>query len=120
MENLATPSKYTDSTSVSKPPFFDGTNFAYWKDRMEVWVCFRDLEEWRAIKIGFKHPIDKDNKPISVFDLKGEDSTNYTNNMKAVNSILCALYPTEYNRISSLKNAKLIWDKLESIHEGTS
>ena len=87
---------------------------------MEVWICYRDLEEWRAIKIGYKHPLDKDNKPISIFYLKDDDSIKYTTNMKAVNSLLCALHPTEYNKVSSVENAKLIWDKLESIHEGTS
>ena len=57
-----------DSTNVVKPPYFDSSNYAYWKDRMEIWICSRDLKEWRAIKKGYVHPLDDPLIPISVFD----------------------------------------------------
>ena len=41
-------------------------------------------------------------------------------NYKAINTLHCALNPTEFNRISTCKTAKEIWDKLEVTHEGTS
>lgn len=44
----------------------------------------------------------------------------YTNNCKAMNSILFALNKAKYNKIYSCITTKKIWDKLEFTHEGTS
>ena len=41
-------------------------------------------------------------------------------NFKAINTFYCALNPTEFNRISTWKTVKEIWDKLKVTHEGTS
>ena len=41
-------------------------------------------------------------------------------NFKAINTLHCALNPTKFNRISTCKTAKEIWDKLKVTHEGTS
>ena len=41
-------------------------------------------------------------------------------NYKAINTLYCALNPTEFNCISTSKTAKEIWDKLKVTHEGTS
>ena len=41
-------------------------------------------------------------------------------NFKANNTLHCALNPTEFNRISTCKTAKEIWDKLKVTHKGTS
>ena len=41
-------------------------------------------------------------------------------NFKAINTLHCALNPTKFNRISTCKTAKKIWDKLKVTHEGTS
>ena len=41
-------------------------------------------------------------------------------NFKAINTLHCTLNPTEFNRISTCKIVKEIWDKLKVTHEGTS
>ena len=41
-------------------------------------------------------------------------------NFKAINTLHCALNPTEFNLISTCKTVKEIWDKLKVTHEGTS
>ena len=41
-------------------------------------------------------------------------------NFKTINTLHCALNPTKFNRISTCKTAKKIWDKLKVTHEGTS
>ena len=41
-------------------------------------------------------------------------------NFKAINTLQCALNPTEFNRISTCKTIKEIWDKLKVTHEETS
>ena len=99
---------------------FDGNNYAYWKDRMEIWICSRDLEEWRAIKKGYVHPLDESLSPIPVLDMDTAQVAKYTTSMKALNSLMYALISNEYNKISAYITAKEIWDKLETMHEGTS
>ena len=41
-------------------------------------------------------------------------------NARAMNTLFCALFAEEFNRVSTCKTAKEIWDKLEVTHEGTS
>ena len=41
-------------------------------------------------------------------------------NFKAINTLHCALNPSEFNRIPTCMTAKEIWDKLKITHEGTS
>ena len=122
MANQAVKQRHTsnprDNTNVVKLPYFDISNYAYWKDRMEIWICSRDLEEWRAIKKGYVHPLDDSLNPIPIFDLDDTQAAKYTNNMKALNSLMCALSPHEYNKISAYRTAKEVWDKLENMHEG--
>ena len=41
-------------------------------------------------------------------------------NFKVINTLHCALNLTEFNRISTCKTTKEIWDKLKVTHERTS
>ena len=41
-------------------------------------------------------------------------------NFKAINTLHCFINATEFNRISTCKTAKEIWDKLKVTHEGTT
>ena len=41
-------------------------------------------------------------------------------NFKDINTLHCDLNPTEFNRISTCKTIKEIWDKLKVTYEGTS
>ncbi|XP_021300486.1 uncharacterized protein LOC110428890, partial [Herrania umbratica] len=41
-------------------------------------------------------------------------------NFKAINTLHCALTPTELNKVSRCTTAKKVWEKLRIIHEGTS
>ena len=41
-------------------------------------------------------------------------------NFKSINTLHCTLNPMEFNRISTYKIAKKIWDKLRVTHEGTT
>ncbi|EOY19014.1 Uncharacterized protein TCM_043614 [Theobroma cacao] len=41
-------------------------------------------------------------------------------NFKTINTLHCALTPTEFNKVSSCIAAKQVWEKLKIIHEGTS
>ena len=38
--------------SITRPPFFNGTNYPYWKSRMEVFLRANDYEIWKVVKFG--------------------------------------------------------------------
>ena len=48
-----------------------------------------------------------------------EEKRNMEINAKAMNALICALSPEEFNCISTYKTTKEIWGKLEVTHEGT-
>ncbi|XP_022728776.1 uncharacterized protein LOC111284351 [Durio zibethinus] len=41
-------------------------------------------------------------------------------NAKAMHTLFCAIWPSEYNRVFLCENTKEIWDKLAITHEGTN
>ena len=41
-------------------------------------------------------------------------------NFKAINTLHCALNPIKFNRISTCKSTKEIWDKMKVTHERTT
>ena len=99
--------------SINRPPFFSGSNYSYWKNRMEVFLRAQDFETWTVIKKGSPDlPEDEDS-------WTREQIRQSTTNFNAMNMMQCAIHPDEYSRISSCKSAKEMWDKLELIYEGT-
>ena len=54
--------------SLIIPPLFDGTNYAYWKVRMRVFLQPLDEKVWQAVEIGWTKPIEapSSKQPIRV------------------------------------------------------
>ncbi|GKV06891.1 hypothetical protein SLEP1_g18710 [Rubroshorea leprosula] len=88
-----------EGLSTTKPPFFDGTNYNYWKNRMKVFMLANVPKAWIVTM--------KDLEKIMI-------------NNKAISMLQCALNPTEYHRVSGCDTAKEMWDMLEVTNEGTS
>ena len=42
--------------SLIIPPLFDGTNYAYWKECMRVFLQSLDEKVWQAVEIGWTKP----------------------------------------------------------------
>ena len=42
--------------SLIIPPLFDGTNYAYWKVRMRVFLQSLDKNVWQVVEIGWTKP----------------------------------------------------------------
>ncbi|GMI95525.1 hypothetical protein HRI_003221800 [Hibiscus trionum] len=103
-----------DSQPTNKPPFFNGVNYAYWKNRMKLFIQAYDLEAWKIIMRGYIAPTS------NIESWSVEEDKGFSTNAKAMHLIFCALGPDEYGRVSSCSNAKEIWDKLEVTHEGTN
>ncbi|KAL4291134.1 hypothetical protein GQ457_14G021730 [Hibiscus cannabinus] len=103
-----------DSQPTNKPPYFNGANYAYWKNRMKLFMQAFDLEAWKVIVSGYTSP------STNMETWNNEENKKFSTNAKAMHLIFCAFGPDEYGRVSSCSNAKEIWDKLEVTHEGTN
>ena len=82
------------------PPLFNGTNYAYWKAHMRVFLQSLDEKVWLAVKVGWTKPKDA---PASWDDAKIK-AANF--NSKALNALFSALTNEEFKKISSIDNAK--------------
>ena len=40
------------SQSLNAPPFFDGSNYVFWKVRMRAFLCSIDESVWDAVENG--------------------------------------------------------------------
>ncbi|MQM16460.1 hypothetical protein Taro_049417 [Colocasia esculenta] len=100
--------------SVTRPPFFDGTDYPYWKNRMHVFLRAQNIELWKIVSKGaYTLPQDEDT-------WTKDQIAKRTLNWSALNMMQCTVHPKEYSRVSTCTSAKEMWDKLELIYEGTS
>lgn len=67
----------------------------------------------------FLDNLDKDGKSKDVDDLTPEELVKYGYNGKAKNSLRNGLDQAEYDKVSSHKSSKEIWDVLEMYLEGS-
>ena len=96
----------TEGHSIVRPPCFDGTDYSYWKNRMEVFIRAQSYETWKIISHG-PTELPKDEGKWTSEQVK-QSTLNYS----AMNIMQCAIHPLEYSRISTCKSAKEMWDKL--------
>ena len=101
------------SQSLNAPPYFDGSNYAFWKVRMRAFLCSIDELVWDAVDIGWTRP----EEAKSTWDKAALAASNA--NSKALNAIFCGVSPDEFHRIFHITIAKEAWEILETMYEGT-
>ena len=47
--------------SYTRPLFFDGINYAYWRNKMKMFLDSEGVNLWNIIEKGWSPPIKKDN-----------------------------------------------------------
>ena len=95
------------------PPLFDGTNYAYWKVRMRIFLQFLDKKVWQAVEIGWTKPKEA---PTDWNDAKIKVA-NF--NSKALNALFSTVTNEEFKKISSTETAKEVWTILQTTYERT-
>ena len=94
--------------SLLIPPLFDGTNYAYWKVRMKVFILIM-----RTVEVGWikpkEAPVDWDDATIIAANF----------NSRVLNALFCGVTNEEFKKISSAEVAKEAWTILETTYEGT-
>ena len=101
------------SQSLNAPPYFDGSNYAFWKVRMMAFLCSIDETVWDAVDVGWIRP----EATKSTWDKVALAAANANN--KALNAIFSAVSLDEFHRISYVTIAKEAWQILETTYEGT-
>ena len=85
------------------PPLFDGTNYAYWKVRMKIFLQALGEQVCQAVEVGWikpkEAPVDWDDATIIVANF----------NSRALNALFYGVTNEEFKRISSTKVAKEVW-----------
>ena len=112
-----------EGQSISRPPYFDGTNYTYWKERMKIFIQSIDYKLWLVIKNGPTMPkkmVDGKEVEKREEEFSDEDMKKMEQNAKAKNIFYCAVNPDDFRKISRCQTAKQMWDKLEVTYEGTS
>ena len=99
--------------SLFIPPLFDGTNYAYWKVRMKVFLQALGEQVWQAVEVGWIKP----NEALVDWDDATIIAANF--NSRALNALFCGVTNEEFKKISSTEVAKEAWTILETTYEGT-
>ncbi|XP_063941293.1 uncharacterized protein LOC135149496 [Daucus carota subsp. sativus] len=112
-----------EGLSSSRPPLFDGTNFATWKTRFRIYARSQGVKVWMAIEDGIIIPtkiIDDViyEKKVSEYTHEEEDRMNIA--AKAEMVLTSALAEKEYKRVNNCKSAQEMWNKLVVTYEGTT
>ena len=101
------------SQSLNAPPFFDGSNYAFWKVRMLAFLWSIDESVWDAVEIGWT--MSEGTK--STWDKVALVAANA--NSKALNAIFSGVSLDEFHKISHVSIAKEAWQILETTYKGT-
>ena len=98
------------SQSLNALPYFDGSNYAFWKVQMRAFLCSIDESVWDNVDIGWTRP----EATKSTWDKATLAASNA--NSKALNAIFCGVSPDEFHRISHITIAKEAWQILETTY----
>ena len=123
MANLRVKNGFCEGQSISRPPYFDGSNYTYSKARMKIYLQSIDYQLWLNVSKCPYIPIKTVN---NIEELKMEDEFHEHDmkkcsfNASAINCLYCALSNDEFNRVSMCSLPYEIWKTLEVTHEGTN
>lgn len=113
-----------EGASNSRPPYFDGNDYPYWKARMTTHLSSLGVKVWRSVRYGYEAPTIEDTTTKQMRAKEDKewniaDNDSFEANSKALGAIYGALSKTEFSRISACTTAKEAWDILRVTHEGT-
>ncbi|KAH9659010.1 hypothetical protein KPL70_023699 [Citrus sinensis] len=115
---------FREGQSTTRPPYFDGNDYPYWKTRMRIYLQALDYEIWEIVNDGHFMPLTKnkvgEDIPKPSRDWNEFEKRKASLNSKAMNALFCALDKKEFHRVSSCESANEIWHKLEVVYEGTN
>ncbi|XP_019167685.1 PREDICTED: uncharacterized protein LOC109163398 [Ipomoea nil] len=109
-----------EGLSSTRPPALIGTNFSYWKARMQIYILAQGEGVWNAIENEWKTPVDDKGNRKPKIDWSKEEKTEYNFNSKAMNAIYGAVSEDTFKLIATTCIAKTAWSILCDHHEGNT
>jgi hypothetical protein len=88
-------------------PPFDGSNFEYWKNRMETYLKALGEDVWISVASGYN----SSKKPKTATQKEAK-----RNNKLAIDTILDGLTDSVKSKVGSCASAKHLWDKLQELY----
>ena len=92
----------------SRIPLFDGEDYAFWSIRMKIYLMSIGLEVCTIVEKGYDVP--------KVTPIEAEDKKKFWEHAEALNTLQAGLEKKVLTKVLTYKNAKLLWDKLETIY----
>ena len=86
--------------SLIIPPLFGGTNYAYWKVRIRVFLQSLDKKVWQVVEIGWTKP----KEALANWDEAKFKAANF--NSRALNALFSTITNEKFKKISSTETAK--------------
>ena len=88
------------SQSLNASPYFDESNYAFWKVRKRAFLCSIDETIWDVVDVGWTKPV----VAKSTWDKAALAAANA--NSKTLNAIFCGVSSNEFHKISHVIIAK--------------
>ena len=88
------------SQSLNAPPYFKGSNYAFWKVRMRAFLCAIDETMWDSVENRYVRPT------IAKSEWDKAALTLTIANSKVINAIFYGVSIDEFHSISHVKIAK--------------
>jgi len=85
----------TITIASNRIPFFEGTNFPYWKCRMETYIKATDFSSWQIIQYGDKQAVLSDKSELDENERKKLEMNN-----AAKNTILMSISQSVFAMVS--------------------
>ncbi|GAA0170538.1 hypothetical protein LIER_24771 [Lithospermum erythrorhizon] len=81
---------FKEGGSISRPPHFDGSTYAYWKAKMTAFLRSIDSKTWKALKAGWMAPTVMNDNVVTMkpeADWTGEEDQVAVENDKSPKQI---------------------------------
>ncbi len=96
---------------TKKAPFFDGTNYAYWKVKMKAHLKQINREVWKVTETKFEVAKPDEPTPVEERKLQANDI--------AIGAFHEALADKVFEQVKNMEVSHDVWKKLEESYEGT-
>ena len=106
-------SSHIESFATNRTPFFERTDYPYWKTKMTWFLQSIDLDLWHVIEDDLTFPsklVDEVMVPKPKQEWDRRDRRNFQLNAKVIYTLQCSMDRNEYNKICQCKLAKEIWE----------
>ncbi|KAH9679772.1 hypothetical protein KPL71_026267 [Citrus sinensis] len=96
-------STFREGQSTTRPPFFDGNDYPYWKTRMRIYLQALDYEIWEVVCDGPFMPLTKnevgEDIPKPSREWNELEKRKASVNSKAMNALFCAPDKKEFHKV---------------------